>query len=296
MTIGAERTESMPSPTLDILIVTWNRLEDLIRALRSIQSQSFQPSRVIVVDNGSRDGTQERIPIEFPTVEFLPQSENLGACGGRNVGMRVVDSELVFFMDDDTELLPGCLEEVVGRFEDDPNLGAVQPSLFLPGQNPNIDPPSDPRPNPHPISAAWCVRTQALPSDPWPNAFVRQGEEMWVAMHVYDRGLTSETWPLARCLHHQAPGGQRERISYFFARNSLLLYYQRFPLLLALPMVPYKALRTLINVRSGIDLAAWFRGIASGLGLILTGSAKRDPIGWPGAMRYLRAVRAARRR
>jgi glycosyltransferase involved in cell wall biosynthesis len=248
-----------------------------------------------VVDNGSGDGTLERIPIEFPAVEFLPQGENLGACAGRNVGMRAVDSELVFFMDDDTELLPGCLEEMVGRFEGNPNLGAVQPSIFLAGQDPNIELPSHPRPNPHPISAAWCVRTHDLPSDPWPNAFVRQGEEMWVAMHIYHSGLSSEIWPEAKCLHHQAPGGQREKVSYFFARNSLLLYYQRFPLLLALPMVPYKVLRTLINVRSVRDLAAWFRGIASGLGMILTGRAKRDPIGWPGAMRYLRAVRAARR-
>jgi len=209
--------------------------------------------------------------------------------------MTKVRSNLVFFMDDDTELLPGCLEEVIRRFEAHPGLGAVQPKIYLPNQDPSFDAPGDPCPNPHPISAAWCVRADALPPDPWPAHFVRQGEEMWVAMHLYRKGLASETWPAAKCLHHQAMGGQRERVFFFFARNSFLLYYQRFPILLALIIVPYKVMRTLINVRSVSELAAWFRGIGSGMAMILAGKAKRDSIGWRGAVRYLKDVRRSRR-
>ncbi|MCA9448838.1 MAG: glycosyltransferase family 2 protein [Candidatus Omnitrophica bacterium] len=284
----------MSGLSVDILIVTWNRKNDLIRTLASIQSQSLQPGRVIVVDNGSEDGTREIIPTEFPEIEFLGQDSNLGACGGRNIGMRSVRGELVFFMDDDTELLPGCLEEIVKRFEGDPGLGAVQPTILLPHQDIEVEVDSSLKPNPHPISAAWCVRASALPRVPWPEHFSRQGEEMWVAMHLYKRGYESEIWPPAKCLHHQAPGGQREKIFFFFTRNSFLLYYQRFPLLLALAMVPYKLLRTLINVRSLKELQSWINGFASGLKMILSGKAKRDSIGWGGAIRYLQAVRSSR--
>ncbi len=284
----------MNAPALDVLIVTWNRKSDLVRSIESIRSQSFQPARVIVVDNGSEDGTRDLIPRDFPEVVFLPQRENLGACGGRNAGMGSVTSELVFFMDDDTELLPECLEEIANRFASNSELGAVQPIIFLSDQDAGIETAPTSSPNPHPISAAWCVRTDALPPSPWPDHFVRQGEEMWVAMHLYHRGLESEIWPQAKCVHHQSEGGQREKVFYFFTRNSFLLYYQRFPFLLTIPMVPYKMLRTLINVRSGKELVSWFLGIGSGLTMIVRGQAKRDTVSWSGAVRYLRAVRMKR--
>lgn len=280
-------------PTVDILIVTWNRCEDLLRALDSIAVQSMQPRQVIVVDNGSEDGTRETIPQRRPDAVFLPQTENLGACGGRNAGMPYVHADLVFFMDDDSELTPGCLEEVCRRFASNPKLGGVQPEILLPTDKATDEAPVS-RPNPHPISAAWCVRTAALPPNPWPEHFVRQGEEMWAAMHLYERGYKSEIWPAARCIHHQAPGGQREKVFYFFTRNSFLLYLQRFPLPLALPMSAYKILRTLMNVRSGKELRAWASGLASAFGMILTGRAARCSIGWSGARAYLRDVRRNR--
>jgi len=281
--------------SLDILIVTWNRKADLIRALESIHAQPRQPRRVIVVDNGSEDGTREIVPKDFPEVLFLPQDRNLGACGGRNAGMPRVESDLVFFMDDDTELLPGCLEEIVDRFASLPNLGAIQPEILLPRPSPSTDPSPEPRPNPHPISAAWCVRTEALPVDPWPDHFIRQGEEMWVALHLYERGYESEILPSAKCLHHHAEGGQREKVFYFFTRNSFLLYYQRLPWLLALLVAPYKVLRTLVNVRSTHELWAWSQGVSSAFGRILKGEAPRRSIGWGGAKRYFSALRESRR-
>jgi glycosyltransferase involved in cell wall biosynthesis len=78
----------MPEAMLiSVVIVTWNRRDDVLRAIESIYSQAWRPVEIIVVDNGSTDGTAEAITSAYPEVRLLRMEQNLGASGGRNPGI-----------------------------------------------------------------------------------------------------------------------------------------------------------------------------------------------------------------
>jgi GT2 family glycosyltransferase len=102
-------------PHVLIIIVTWNNQEYLRRLLASIQQISYPQYTVLVVDNGSTDGTDEIIKrFEFVIHQRLP--ENLGGAGGFYAGLRFAaekDYPYVWLLDDDTEVDKDALTKLV---------------------------------------------------------------------------------------------------------------------------------------------------------------------------------------
>lgn len=104
------------------MIVSWNGKGDLLGCLASLERLEPPRPRVIVVDNGSTDGTGEAVRDRFPEVELLSLSENLGFAGGNNRGIeRALDggAEYVCLLNNDTEVDPGFLNELLraaGKF------------------------------------------------------------------------------------------------------------------------------------------------------------------------------------
>lgn len=102
-----------------ILLTMGNRPTELMNAIASIRRQTVHAEEIIVVGNGCAIG-----PIESVRTISLP--ENLGATAGRNVGAKVAIGEVLFFLDDDAELIGDSItEQVLGCFRERPNLGAV---------------------------------------------------------------------------------------------------------------------------------------------------------------------------
>ncbi|MFQ5525800.1 MAG: glycosyltransferase family 2 protein [Thermoanaerobaculia bacterium] len=103
--------------TVAVVIPTHNRMELLARALRSVRSQSLAPSEVIVVDDGSEDGTAAMVAEEFPEVKLLSQPQS-GVSAARNRGIATAESDWLAFLDSDDEWLPNKLEvqmDALGR-------------------------------------------------------------------------------------------------------------------------------------------------------------------------------------
>lgn len=95
----------MGQQRISVIIPTHNRVGLLSRALRSVLAQSRPPAEVLVVDDGSTDGTEERVRTDFPAVRYLRQ-ENRGVAAARNHGVREARSEWLAFLDSDDEWLP----------------------------------------------------------------------------------------------------------------------------------------------------------------------------------------------
>lgn len=76
----------MATPKAAIIVVNWNGLEDLPACLSSLQLQT-QSAEIVVVDNGSVDGSVEFLTEKFSGITLLPQSKNYGFTGGVNIGM-----------------------------------------------------------------------------------------------------------------------------------------------------------------------------------------------------------------
>lgn len=97
------------SPEVTVVIPTWNRAGSLRRALDSVFAQTRPPDEVIVVDDGSSDGTRRMVREGYPRASYLFQ-ENRGVAAARNRGAEKAGGDWLAFLDSDDEWLPRKLE------------------------------------------------------------------------------------------------------------------------------------------------------------------------------------------
>ncbi len=129
---------------LAVVILTWNGLPDTLACLASLEAAGCPrpEDAVVVVDNGSTDGTLEAVAERFPWAERVQNGANLGFAAGNNAGLRwALDRKYRYAMllNNDTEVPPGALDALVGHMEEHPGCGAVQPLLVLHGDRSCID-------------------------------------------------------------------------------------------------------------------------------------------------------------
>ena len=105
--------------SVSVVIPTWNGRAMLDLALDSLDRQSLTPLEVIVVDNGSTDGTVEHLRERRPEVEVVALAENAGFAAGVNRGLERARGEYVALVNNDVELHPDCLRELAAALERD---------------------------------------------------------------------------------------------------------------------------------------------------------------------------------
>lgn len=120
----------MSLPKVSIVIPTYNRRKDVLECLRSLQKLRYPNYEIIVVDNGSTDGTGDAIERLFPEVKPVTSNRNLGVTGGRNLGAKHSSGEYIFFLDHDTTVDRNALNELMSVMQSDPNIGIVGPAIY----------------------------------------------------------------------------------------------------------------------------------------------------------------------
>jgi GT2 family glycosyltransferase len=100
----------MSAPLFSVVIVTWNGWSLTERTLRSLyEDAAGRDVEIIVADNGSTDGTVDRLVAEFPAVRTLAFNENLGFATANNRAIQHASAPLVFLLNNDTVVLRGTL-------------------------------------------------------------------------------------------------------------------------------------------------------------------------------------------
>jgi GT2 family glycosyltransferase len=125
-----------PAP-VTVVIATRNRGTELLGTLARLRALPEWPP-IVVVDNGSTDGTSELVRAAFPDVQVVGLQRNLGGAA-RTVGARLVDSAYVAFSDDDSWWAPGALSRAVELLDRHPRL-AVLAAKVLVGPDRRLDP------------------------------------------------------------------------------------------------------------------------------------------------------------
>jgi len=120
----------LSNPLVTIVIPVYNRYEYTRRCLESIRELDYEEKEILVVDNGSTDGTSMRLRAEFPWARVLGSETNLGYAGGCNIGMREARGDRILLINNDTWIVDRDLLSVLGRELDaDPRLAAVGPRV-----------------------------------------------------------------------------------------------------------------------------------------------------------------------
>ncbi|MDB5350191.1 MAG: glycosyl transferase, family 2 [Planctomycetota bacterium] len=240
---------------VSVVIATLDRARELVRSLDLLCSLPEEPA-VIVVDNGSCDGTPELVRRDFPRVKVIALGENLGAAA-RTVGVRAAATSYVAFSDDDSWWAPGSLMIAADRLDSHSRLGLIAARVLV-GAEEALDPTCEamaasplPRRAGLPgttvlgfLACGAIVRRSAfLDAGGFEVRFGVGGEEELLAIE-----LASAGWDLVYCedliAHHHPsisahrPGRRRRQ-----CRNALWAAWLRRPLPVALRMTAHAAAR-----------------------------------------------------
>jgi GT2 family glycosyltransferase len=121
---------------LSIVIVTWNGRDLVLDCLDSIREAKLELSyEVIVVDNGSADGTVECVERQFPDTRIVALPRNIGFGAGNNRGLEVMRGRYAVLLNGDTIVMPGGLEACVRFLDRHPDVGVVGPQLLNPDRS-----------------------------------------------------------------------------------------------------------------------------------------------------------------
>jgi len=116
-------------PRVTVVIPNWNGERFLKLCLRSLRDQSFRDFEVLLVDNGSTDGSLDFVAENYPEVRIIALGENRGFSGAVNVGIRASGTELVALLNNDTELDQNWLEALVRAADSHPESGLFASKL-----------------------------------------------------------------------------------------------------------------------------------------------------------------------
>jgi len=116
-----------------VVVISWNGREDTLSCLQSLLSVEYTPLSVIVVNNGSSDGTEEAVREGFRNVVLVRCEENLGFAAGNNVGIRralELGADSVLILNNDVEVEPGFITPLVDVLGRRPDAGGLCPKIL----------------------------------------------------------------------------------------------------------------------------------------------------------------------
>ena len=119
-------------PEVSVVIVAFRDRDHVLRCLRSLELHAGLAYEVIVVDDGSADGTASAVRDQFSYVTVVEKLRNEGLVAGRNTALPLLRGRLVLMLDSDTEVRPGALPTLASVLDDFPHVGLVGPKLVYP--------------------------------------------------------------------------------------------------------------------------------------------------------------------
>ena len=121
----------MNSVPLSAVIVSWNGMRQLPECLVALLPQLPLDAEVILVDNGSTDGTPAWARGNHPQLQVIALPENLGFAGGVNAGLRAARGELLLLLNDDAFVEPGFVAALLEVMTQRPDVGAASGVLLF---------------------------------------------------------------------------------------------------------------------------------------------------------------------
>ena len=134
---------SEPKPKLIIIVVNWNRKALLRRCLHSLKLHLPFPYEVVVVDNGSTDGSCELLKKEFPEARVIENKENVGFARANNQALNYLrdaglKANYVLFLNNDVVIKDDSLQKLIDFMDEEPEVMASCPAVFIAENLPQV--------------------------------------------------------------------------------------------------------------------------------------------------------------
>ena len=242
-----QQVPMVPNPLVSIAIVTWNRKDDLSKAIESCRNQTYRNIEIVVADNASSDGTYEFLLENHPDINVVRIHRNLGCCPGRNIAMANCVGDIVICLDDDGFLDEECAELIVTNFQNKEDVAVVACNVLDPhGKNGETRTKSETTENwyvPIFMGGGAGIRRNILDDVGYFPDYFRQGEENYLALKILDAGLKIVFEPAAIVFHdwdYSKKGRDDHQVVYLNFRHDLENIKRLLPLRYALPLMAYK--------------------------------------------------------
>lgn len=121
-------------PLVYIVVLNWNGWQDTLACVASCRVLKWPNFRILVVDNGSTDGSEEILRRHLADIKILQTGANLGFSGGNNVGIRHAlesNADYVWLLNNDAEVAPEALSRLVEAMESDPTVAMSGSKIYL---------------------------------------------------------------------------------------------------------------------------------------------------------------------
>ena len=132
--LGEERQcARIAEPKVVIVVLNWNGKRVTVECLESLKEIDYSNYEILLVDNGSTDGSQECFRARYPEIVLLENEANLGFAEGNNVGIRrAMDwhADYILLLNNDTTVHESFLSELVRVAESDSRIGFVGPKIY----------------------------------------------------------------------------------------------------------------------------------------------------------------------
>jgi glycosyltransferase involved in cell wall biosynthesis len=234
-----------------IAIVTKDRRDELRRALRSALEQEGA-IEVLVLDDGSSDGTSDMVRAEFPGVRLERFEDGAGVAVRRNDAARLAAANIIISIDDDAVFTsPRTVADTLADF-DHPRIGAVAMPYVDVGRDPSVQqraPDADGRWVTSIFRAtAYAIRKDVLLGvggyDPRVNQF---GEEWELSLRLLDAGYVIRLGRAEPINHYESPKRSWRRMDIYSRRNEQLITWTYFPFPWNLVSMAWFAIKGLQN-------------------------------------------------
>ena len=252
-----------------VVMITHNRRQEALASLERLSRLDERP-QIVVVDNGSTDGSAEAIAESFPDVQLVITEQNLGAAG-RKLGVLAAEAPYVALCDDDVWWAPGALGKAADLFDAHSRLAVITGKVLV-GEEETVDPvclemeqsplAAEPELPGRPIlgflAGASAIRRDAfIECGGFDRRLFLGGEERWLAAELACRGWRLRYVP--EILVHHWPSTLRDahRRRWHEVRNAIWFAWRRRPV--------RSALRETLAALRSVDATVAVRAIVAAL-------------------------------
>jgi len=231
----------MSSEKVSVVMLSYNRKADVEEGIRELLDQNYKNIEIIVVDNGSTDGTAEMIQNHYPTVQLIALEKNIGVAA-YNIGFQKSQGQYIVVLDDDSFPGKNAITRMVEEFSKNEKLGVVAFDVRNYYDYRSVT-QTQPAPTPTETKekcryqmafngAGVGIRKQCIDKvGGYPEEFFLYWNEQDLSIRILDAGYEIQWFTDIISLHKYSPTNRESwRAPFYYTRNLFWLIWKYFPL------------------------------------------------------------------